>query len=296
MLVTRGGKAIRVIMNDKTTNIDLTRRRTLAAIAASSAVAVPFAAQAQPAATARLLPGANVCVLTPETIEGPYYFDPKLNRADITEGRPGVPLELALQVVEARDCTPLKGARADIWHADAVGVYSGYPGQTDARNVSTKGQHFLRGTQFTDAAGLATFTTIYPGWYQGRTTHIHGKIFLDDKTVLTTQFYFPDALSEFIYKNVSPYNTRRNERDTVNATDMVLKMGEGGRAAFSIREEADRYVASLIVGVNRDAKESLRRMPAAPPPGGPPPGGAGGPPRGQPRPRGSLVPGIVKVE
>lgn len=283
-------------MKDEITRGNLTRRQTLTTIATAGAVAFPFGAQAQPETAARLLPGANVCVLTPEAVEGPYYFDPKLNRADITEGRPGVPLELALQVVDARDCAPLKEARTDVWHADAVGVYSGYPGQTDARNVSTKGQHFLRGTQFTDAAGLVTFTTIYPGWYQGRTTHIHGKIFLDDKSVLTTQFYFPDALSEFIYKNVAPYNTRTKERDTVNATDMLLKMGDGGRAALSVREEADRYVASLIVGVNRDGKESALRMPGGPPPGGPRPGGAGGPPRGQSRPRGSLVPGIVKAE
>lgn len=258
----------------------LSRRHALAALAAGGS-AIPFAARAQERAAPRLLPDANVCVLTPQAIEGPYYFDPKLVRTDITEGRPGVPLGLVLQVVEAGTCAPLQGARVDIWHADAVGVYSGYTEQTDARNVSTVGQHFLRGTQFSDAAGLVKFTTVYPGWYRGRTPHIHCKAFLDSKTVLTGQFYFPDALSEYIYKNVAPYNTRTSERDTANANDMVVRMSGGSRASFlSIKEEADRYLASLILGVDRNAAVSAQAggpppgMPPGPPPGGPPPAGA----------------------
>lgn len=274
----------------------LTRRAALGVVAASASMA-PLAAQTQSPTPSpvqsRLLPGATMCVLTPQAVEGPYYFDPKLERADITEGKPGVPLGLVLQVVNAASCAPLKGARVDVWHADALGVYSGYPGQTDARNVSTEGQHFLRGTQFADANGLATFTTIYPGWYHGRTPHIHCKVFLDSTTVLTTQLYFPDALSAYIYAHVAPYNTRGRERDTVNATDMIVKMSGDSRASFcSIKEEADRYVASLIVGVDRDAKV-VALGPMGPPPGGPPPGG---PPPVAALPKGPLVPGIVKTE
>lgn len=262
----------------------MSRRRTLQILAAAGASAAPIAADAQPASGVRLLPGANVCMVTPQAVEGPFYFDPKLERADITEGRPGVPLGLLLQVVEARDCTPLKAARVDIWHADALGLYSGYDRQSDARNVSTKGEHFLRGTQFTDALGQASFTTVYPGWYRGRTAHIHCKVFLDRKTVLTTQLYFPDALSEFIYKNVKPYNARGAERDTVNATDGVLKASDQGHTSFvSIKEEPSRYLASLVIGVSRDGKDAARFEPS-----GPPPDIAG---RG-----GSLVPGIVKSE
>ena len=265
----------------------VTRRQTLTAFAAAGATTLPFGAQAQPTATSRLLPGANVCILTPQTVEGPFYFDPKLERVDITEGKMGVPLGLQLQVVEARDCAPVKGARVDVWHADALGYYSGYDGQSDGRTISTKGQHFLRGSQFSDDAGLVRFTTIYPGWYQGRTTHIHCKIFLDDRTMLTAQLYFPDALSEYIYKNVRPYNARVRDRDTINTTDMLVRADDASRASFcSIKEEADRYLASLLIGIGRDAIPAADRGP----PSGPPPGG-GGPRRALPR--GSLVPGIV---
>jgi protocatechuate 3,4-dioxygenase beta subunit len=258
----------------------LTRRQTLAALATAGATALPAGAQAQPAAMSRLLPGAHVCVLTAQEEEGPFYFDAKLERADITEGRPGVPLGLTLQIVEARDCTPVKGARVEIWHADAIGYYSGETGQGDARNVSTKDQRFLRGAQATNDDGQVTFSTIYPGWYKGRTTHIHVKVFLADKAVLTTQIYFPDALSEYIYKNVKPYNTRAHERETVNANDYVLNVSGDDRTSFcSIKEEADRYLASLIIGVNRD---------------GPPPAGTNGPPpRAASRSKGPLVPGSV---
>jgi len=99
---------------------------------------------------AAALPGAKVCILTPQAVEGPFYFDPKLVRADITEGKPGAPLKLTLQVVEAKDCARLEGARVDVWHSDGLGVYSGYARQETG---STRGETFLRGTQFTDADG-----------------------------------------------------------------------------------------------------------------------------------------------
>jgi protocatechuate 3,4-dioxygenase beta subunit len=280
-------------MTDTMTRVGLTRRQALTALTASGAAAIPFGAQAQPAAASRLLPGANVCVLTPEAEEGPFYFDPKLERVDITEGKQGVPLGLVLQVVEAADCVPVKGARVDVWHADALGYYSGYRGQSDAHNVSTKGDTFLRGTQFCDDAGLVKFATIYPGWYQGRTTHIHCKVYLAGKAVLTTQLYFPDALSEYLYKNVKPYNARVHERDTVNATDHVVENSGSDHASFcSIKEEPDRYLASLIVGVDRNAKPSTQRGPMGPPPDGPPPQGMG-PPRAASGAKRRLVPGVV---
>jgi protocatechuate 3,4-dioxygenase beta subunit len=107
-------------------------------------------------------PGAKVCLLTPEAVQGPFYFDPKLVRAEITEGKLGAPLALTLQVVEAKDCAPLVGARVDVWHADALGAYSGFARQETG---STQGETFLRGTQFTSPGGEVRFATIYPGWY-----------------------------------------------------------------------------------------------------------------------------------
>jgi protocatechuate 3,4-dioxygenase beta subunit len=100
-------------------------------------------------------------VLTPELTEGPFYVPNERVRRNITEGKPGVPLELRLTVVDASSCKPLGNALVDVWHADALGVYSG-----DV--AGDAGTSFLRGVQRTDAHGLAVFKTIYPGWYQGR--------------------------------------------------------------------------------------------------------------------------------
>jgi protocatechuate 3,4-dioxygenase beta subunit len=110
------------------------------------------------------------CVLTPEQEEGPFYIDLAQVRRDITEGRRGVPLALALTVIDAETCEPIRDAAVDIWHCDALGTYSGEPSE------GTKDETFLRGIQLTDAHGLAEFATIYPGQYPGRTTHIHLKV------------------------------------------------------------------------------------------------------------------------
>lgn len=267
----------------------LSRREALSlvAIAAASGTLMTQRAFAQEAGaatdTASLLPGADVCVITPEVTEGPYYFDPALVRADITEGRPGVKTLVRLQVVDAQ-CKPLPGARVDIWHADATGIYSGYPNQP--RGIDTSGQTFMRGTQMTGDNGVAEFTTVYPGWYSGRTTHIHFKVFLDESNVLTGQLFFPDALSEFIYRNVAPYSDRTEERDTINTNDNIANQATQASFAY-VKELADAYLVAMIIGVDPNAA-SGSGSPGGP--GGPPPGGQ--PPGGQPRSgAGSLVPG-----
>jgi protocatechuate 3,4-dioxygenase beta subunit len=266
----------------------MTRREALTGlgVASGATLATHHAiAQMEAGTVARLLPAANVCFMTPQAVEGPFYFDPKLERPDITEGLPGVPLGLLLQVVEASDCSALSATRIDIWQANALGHYSGYQGQGDERSISTEGKTFLRGTQFTDAGGEAAFATIYPGWYAGRTPHIHFKVFLEDKNAVTGQIYFPDALSEFIYANIPPYNERGRERDTTNDRDGILQASGSGRETFvSIKEEADRYLAALIIGIDRSVKPKASKGPPGPPPDGPPPDEGGR--------RGSLVPGI----
>src|SRR5215212_6545133 len=112
--------------------------------------------------------GAVACVLTPEQTEGPYYIAGEKLRRNITEGRPGVPLLLRLRVVDASTCRPITGAAVDIWHADALGVYSGF-------GAGRRNRTAMRGIQRTDRTGLARFRSVYPGWYQGRTVHIHVK-------------------------------------------------------------------------------------------------------------------------
>lgn len=192
-----------------------------------------------------LITGAGICSIMPETTEGPFYFDPAQERSDITEGRPGVPLRVRLQVVDAA-CTPAPGARVDIWHCDAEGRYSGYPRQPGG--VDTTGETFLRGTQFADGNGIATFTTIYPGWYPGRTPHIHFKAFPDNSSVLTGQMFFPDAVGRDIYENIPPYNDRALDGITWNARDGIARRA-GDAALAEMARAGQRLDAALVVAV-----------------------------------------------
>jgi protocatechuate 3,4-dioxygenase beta subunit len=195
-----------------------------------------------------LMPDAGVCTIMPQATEGPFYFDPGLERHDITEGKRGVDLTVRLQAVDA-SCRPLPGARIDIWHCDAQGHYSGYPGQGDGGDIDTTGEKFLRGIQKTDAKGVASFRTIYPGWYRGRTTHIHFKVFPNESSVMTGQLYFPDTLSERLYASAEPYRSRTAKRDTFNDDDrLALRAGPGAQA--TLREVLPAYEALLVVAVD----------------------------------------------
>ncbi len=211
-------------------------------------------------------------VLTAPTTEGPYYFDAKKVRADITEGFRGIPLEVRFRVVDEAGA-PLPSARVDIWHCDAAGVYSGYPGQGDDRTLDTSGKAFLRGTQHTDSGGIVSFRTIYPGWYRGRTTHIHFKVFNGGRAVLTRQFFLPDALSEFLYTQLPDYR-RAPLRVTLNSNDGIL-IQAGNTVAGAVHETDDRYVATLDVAVDRALSGNTEGRPPAGPRRGPPPGASG---------------------
>src|SRR5215217_8655932 len=154
--------------------------------------------------------GAVSCVLTPEQTEGPYYIDGEKVRRNITEGKAGTPLTLRLKVANASTCKPIRGAVVDIWHADAVGVYSGF-------GAGASNRTFMRGIQRTNVQGLAVFRTVYPGWYQGRTVHIHVKVHLGGNVLHTGQLYFPDSVTDAVYRK-APYNNRPS-RTTRNADD-----------------------------------------------------------------------------
>ncbi len=198
-------------------------------------------AESEGAGPAAVASGAVSCVLTPEQTEGPYYLANEKLRRDITEGRPGVPLLLRLRVVDASTCKPIKGAAVDVWHADAVGVYSGFGSGSGSRT-------FMRGIQRTDANGLARFRSVYPGWYQGRTVHIHVKVHVAGNVVHTGQLYFPDSLTDRVFRR-KPYN-RRGKRTTRNANDSVFVNG-GKRSMLSLRKSGGAYVAAITMGVHR---------------------------------------------
>ncbi len=208
----------------------LTRRSAIAGGAILAAA--PGVARAAPAVP------PSMCVLTPQATAGPFWFDPELQRADITEDREGAGLKLRVNVVDADGCAPIEGARVDIWQCDAAGLYSGYARQGFDGGVDARGETFLRGWQPTGPAGAAEFKTIYPGTYPIRVTHIHLKVFLDERTALTAQIYFPEDVTHGVYRgrplyadsvpNVEP---NRNDRIFRGAGDsMVAEIGEAGGA------------------------------------------------------------------
>jgi len=214
----------------------LTRGRLLglAALGAAGAAWPVEDAAAGPLAVAS---GAVTCVLAPELTEGPYYLPNEAVRRDITEGKPGTPLRLQLTVVSTSSCKPIKGAAVDIWHADASGVYSGVSGNTGT---------FMRGVQKSDRSGLAVFDTIYPGWYRGRAVHIHVKVHVGGSIVHTGQLFFPDALTEQVYK-AAPYRTRGNP-DVTDASDSIYRNG-GSRSLLHPVKSGSGYLASMVMGV-----------------------------------------------
>jgi len=228
------------------TDRKLTRRGSLVRLGGFVATAIGVGGlESQPsegAGPAAVASGAVTCVLTPEQTEGPYYIANEAVRRNITEGRPGTPLLLRAFVVNASTCKPIKGAAVDIWHADAGGVYSGF-GQGAASRT------FMRGIQRTNARGLALFRSVYPGWYQGRTVHIHVKVHLGGNVVHTGQLYFPDGVTDAVYRK-APYSSRPN-RDVRNSADSIFRNG-GSRSLLGIRRnKSGVYVATIMMGVHR---------------------------------------------
>jgi protocatechuate 3,4-dioxygenase beta subunit len=222
------------------------RRELLLGAGALAFLPIPIACAKQPDRPAARPPGrliaGETCPVTPRQTEGPFYFDPRLVRQDIAEGRPGIPLRLRLQIVDAADCGPVRQARVDVWHCDAGGLYSGYDRER------TAGDTFLRGTQLADSSGVAEFRTIYPGWYEGRAPHIHLKAFLTDGRGLTSQLYFPEELSERIYGE-SPYS-RRGGRRLSNSEDGIFRRLAGRAPLAETRRAANGDEAALVIALS----------------------------------------------
>ena len=187
--------------------------------------------------------GMNGCTLYPRQTEGPFYLDLDSIRQDITEDKAGAALNLVVKVQDA-SCAPLKDLAVDVWHCDAAGVYSGFPRQLGG--LDTTGMTFLRGTQLTDADGLAEFMTIYPGWYPRRTTHIHFKVHTSSTTEAISQIYFPEDISRAIYET-SPYDAR-GQKDTANDADAIAVANPTPLAEVT-GDAGSGYVASIVVTV-----------------------------------------------
>ena len=178
---------------------------------------------------------------TPHVNEGPYYYDSKMNRADITEGKTGVPITYRFTLLDA-NCRPISGAVVDVWQADKDGVYSAYAAQ------GTAGETYLRGFQYTDDHGQASFTSVFPGWYSGRLTHLHGKFFLEGVQRDTTNFFFPKPVEMAVYES-SLYAGRGQNSCTV-AQDIELRGDDATFAALTMTVSGDvssGYVASYVI-------------------------------------------------
>lgn len=230
----------------------LTRREAVALIGITGFAALTGCPSAKGGgARAAALPA---CVVRPEQTEGPYFVEELLNRSDIRPDpasgivKPGVPLDLTVNVsrIAGADCTPLPGAQVDVWHCDALGIYSDV---TDPR-FSTVGQKFLRGYQVTDAAGAARFLTVYPGWYEGRTVHIHFKIRTDPKAArgydFTSQVYFDDALTDVVFTR-TPY-AGKGRRTARNADDRIFRSG-GSQLLLAPKVSGEGYAATFAIGL-----------------------------------------------
>lgn len=223
-----------------------------------------------------MLDGSGRCEITPEETEGPYWFDVDSIRRDIREDRPGTRLELALRVQDTSACStggdpvPIEACVVEIWHCDAGGEYSGFESGTlggpgggpgggggelsdgsyssgdDQASPSDDGT-YLRGAQAAGGDGIARFTTIYPGWYSGRTVHIHLKVHIDRATALTSQLYMDDELSDRVHAT-SPYDDHAG-RDTDNSTDGIFDAS----GLLVVEESDDGYLAAINLGIDRSA-------------------------------------------
>ena len=181
-------------------------------------------------------------------------MDEKINRSDIrsdpTNGtvKDGAPLNLTLHVsrIDGSACTPLAGAQVDVWHCDAAGIYS----DASDPGFNTKGQKFLRGYQVTDANGKVQFTTIYPGWYQGRAVHIHFKIRTDPGSAsgyeFISQWFFDESLTDQVHAQqpyaAKGYRTLKNEGDNIYQQS-------AGQTLLNVTKNGDGYAATFDIGL-----------------------------------------------
>jgi protocatechuate 3,4-dioxygenase beta subunit len=203
--------------------------------------------------------GNPACIVRPTAIEGPFFVDARLNRSDIrsdpTDGSVRDGSQLALEIVVSRHesgrCTPFPNVVVDLWHCDAAGVYSGVqdPG------FDTRGKQFLRGYQATDASGVARFVTIYPGWYAGRTVHLHFKLRTDPTAAagyeFTSQLYFDDAITDVVFA-AAPY-AAKGKRSVRNADDFIYQ-SDGDQLVLAIAPDgAGGHSATFAIGIETGA-------------------------------------------
>jgi len=197
---------------------------------------------------------SSSCSVKPALTEGPYFVDERLNRSDIrvdpADGvvKAGALLNLTVNVsrISFGTCTPLSGAFIDLWHCDALGVYS------DVSDMGSNaiGKKFLRGYQVTDSAGAVQFTTIYPGWYSGRAVHIHFKIrnalTSSSSVQFTSQWFFDESLTDIVHAQ-APYSSK-GRRNTLNQNDGIYSSG-GNQLVLALTPSGAGYTGTFDIGL-----------------------------------------------
>jgi protocatechuate 3,4-dioxygenase beta subunit len=181
------------------------------------------------------------CSVSPTETVGPYPSLQDLIRSDIREDREGTPLQLTISVVNAAaGCAPLANVAVEIWQCDVAGAYSQYGNQTT--------RTFLRGIQTTNSAGEVVFTTIYPGWYQGRATHIHVEVARAGQSLKVTQIAFPEDISNQVH--TQGVYASRGVNSTTNARDGIFADGFSTQLASVGGSPASGMTATFRLGVN----------------------------------------------
>jgi protocatechuate 3,4-dioxygenase beta subunit len=250
-------------MIDRETPTLITRRRGLQLLGSAGAGLLllgPGARAATRDGDDHVADATRACMLTAEQEEGPFYVAYDHVRSDIVAGETGLPMILAITIINSRTCKPLRHAAVDIWQCNASGVYS------DESSEDTLGVTYLRGVQFTDAHGKVEFRTIFPGHYSGRTNHIHAKVHTDGTDaggrlsgghVAHTGQMFP---SEAVYTEVyalSPYDAETAEVLT-HAEDRVWTEQHGSEALMRIRHAGNRLTAGLVATITLAVDPSAR--------------------------------------
>ena len=183
----------------------------------------------------------EACAVAPNETAGPYPSKSDIFRSDIRENRSGVPLALTIRVINVSNaCAPLANANVEIWQCDASGNYSEYGTQTT--------QTYLRGIQTTDANGQVSFMTIYPGWYQGRATHIHIEVTVNGRSVKVTQIAFPETINAAVY--ATGVYASRGSNPTANLQDGIFADSLSSELVTPSGNPAAGYSASYQVGVS----------------------------------------------
>ena len=224
----------------------LGRRQALGAIGAAAGAVTAAACGGETATspsttTTTTTTSTNAsCVVTPSETAGPYPSRADFVRSDIREDRDGTPLTLTITVVNANSgCAAVASAEVEIWHCDVAGDYSQYGSQT-ART-------FLRGIQTTNAAGQVAFTTIYPGWYQGRATHIHAEVTVAGRSVKVTQIAFPESVNNTVHS--SGVYVSRGTNPTSNASDGIFADSLAAELVTPSGSPSGGYTAAFQIAV-----------------------------------------------